>query len=73
MTASAHSAGGLNHPDICWKGSMASCRQSKRLLKCVEDNFLSQVIEVLTRGDAVLDLLFTNASELTCDIRIGGW
>jgi len=35
----------FNHPDICWKSSMASCRQSKKLLECIEDNRLSQVIE----------------------------
>jgi len=24
--------GDINHPDICWKSSTASCRQSRRLL-----------------------------------------
>ena len=37
---------------------MASCRQSKKLLECIEDNFL--------------DLLLTNANELIGDTRIGG-
>jgi len=27
----------LNHPDICWKNS---CRQSRKLLKCLEDHRL---------------------------------
>jgi len=45
--------------------------QCKRLLECIEDNCLSQVIERLTRRDAVLDLLLTNASELIGDIGIG--
>ena len=35
---------------------MASCRQSRRLLKCTEDNFSSQVIDDPTMGDAILDL-----------------
>ena len=64
--------GDLNHLDICWKNSTASCRQSRRLLECTEDNFLSQVIDGPTRGDAILDLLLTNANELIGDIRIGG-
>ena len=54
--------GDFNHPDICWKSSMASCRQSRRLLECFEDNFLSQVIDSPTRGDAILDLLVTSTS-----------
>ena len=54
--------GDFNHPNICWKSSMASCRQSRRLLKCIEDNFLSQVIDSPTRGDVILDLLVTNVS-----------
>ena len=37
---------------------MANCRQSKKLLECIEDNFL--------------DLLLTNANELIGDTRIGG-
>jgi len=37
--------GVFSHPDICWKISTASCRQSKRFLECIEDSFLSQVID----------------------------
>jgi len=37
--------GDFNHPNICWKSSIASCRQSRRFLECVEDIFLSQVID----------------------------
>ncbi|GAB0190086.1 ras GTPase-activating protein 1-like [Grus japonensis] len=64
--------GEFSHPDICWKSSMVSCRQSRRLLECIEVNFLSQVIDSPTRGDALLDLMFTNASELIGDVKIGG-
>jgi len=62
----------FNHPNICWKSSMASSRQSRRFLECIEDNFLSQEIDTPTRGDAVLDLMPTNASELIGDIKTGG-
>jgi len=49
-----------------------SCRQSRRLLECIEDNFLSQVRYTPTRGDAILDQMVTSASELISDIKIGG-
>jgi len=62
----------FNHPYICWKSSTASCRQSRRLLECTEDNFLSQVIDSPTRGDTTVDLLLTTINELIGDIRIGG-
>ncbi|KAF4792229.1 hypothetical protein TURU_123194 [Turdus rufiventris] len=39
-----------------------SCWQSKRLLECMEDNFLNQVIDSLTGGDAMLDLMVINGS-----------
>ncbi|KAK4826983.1 hypothetical protein QYF61_013083 [Mycteria americana] len=61
--------GDFIHSDICWKSSTASCRQSRRLLECIEDNFLSQVIDSPTRGDAILDLLVTNATLFTIFIN----
>jgi len=42
--------GDFNHPDICWKNSTESSRQSRRLLEHTEDNFLSQVIDGPTKG-----------------------
>jgi len=47
--------GDFNHPDICWKSSMVSCRQSRRFLECIEDDFFSQILTPL------LDLMLTNA------------
>ena len=52
----------FSNPDICWKSSTARSRWSKRLLECIKDNFLSQVLDSPTRGVAVLDLLITNES-----------
>jgi len=52
--------------------STASCRQSRRLLQCVEDNFLIQATDSLTRGEVLLDLLLTNMEELIGDEKIGG-
>lgn len=56
--------GDFNHPNTCWKSSMVSCRQSRRVLKSIENNFLSQLIDSPARGDAILDLMVTNTSEL---------
>jgi len=64
--------GDFNHPNICWKNSTVSGRQPRRFLECIEDNSFSQVIDTSTRGDAILDLTFTNASELIGDMKTGG-
>ena len=64
--------GDFNHPDICWKSSAVSCRQARSFLECTEVNLLIQVKDNPTKGDTILDLLLTNASELIGDIRSGG-
>jgi len=53
-------AGSGPTPDLWWKSSMASCRQSRRLLERIKDNFLSQVIDSRIRGDVILDLMVAN-------------
>lgn len=30
----------FNHPDMCWKDHMVSCKRSRRLLESIDDNFL---------------------------------
>ena len=37
-----------------------------------KDNLLGQVIDSPTRGDVILDLMVTNASELVSDVKNGG-
>jgi len=63
--------GDFHHPNIHWKSSMASCRQPRTLLEWIEDNFLSRVIGSPTQGNAILDLMVTNASELISDVKMG--
>jgi len=53
--------GDFNHLDICWDIGMAGGRQSRRFLESVKDNFLVQIINGPTRGEALLDLVLTNA------------
>ena len=64
--------GDFNHPDICWDSGMAGGRQSRRFLESVEDNFLVQVIDGPTRGEALLDLVLTNEEESIREVKIGG-
>lgn len=64
--------GDFNHPDNCWKSSMASCRQFRRLPECIKDKFLSQETQRAPLGrNTILDLLLNSASELISDITIG--
>lgn len=44
---------------------------SRRLLECTEDNFFISLLDKLTRGEALLDLVLTN-SEMIKEIKIGG-
>ncbi|PKU36007.1 nedd4-binding protein 2-like 2 [Limosa lapponica baueri] len=64
--------GDFNHPNISWKNNTASCRQSRWLLECLNDNFLRQKIDSPTQGNVILDLIVTNTSELIRDVKIGG-
>ena len=64
--------GDFNHPDICWDSSMVGGGQSRRFLESSEDNFLAQVIDELTRGEALLDLVLTNAEESVKEVKIEG-
>ncbi|PKU36607.1 adaptin ear-binding coat-associated protein 1 [Limosa lapponica baueri] len=64
--------GDFNLPDICWKGNTAESRQARRFLKCMEDNFLTQLVEEPTRGGTLLDLLFTHKEGLVGDVEVGG-
>ncbi|KAK4832789.1 hypothetical protein QYF61_025657 [Mycteria americana] len=44
--------------DVCWKYNTAERKQFRRLLECVGDNFLTQLVSEPTREGAPLDLLF---------------
>jgi len=41
-------------------------------LECIKDNFIIQVIDSLTGGEALLDLLLTNTDELISEVRTDG-
>ncbi|PKU41873.1 rna-directed dna polymerase from mobile element jockey-like [Limosa lapponica baueri] len=64
--------GDFNYPDICWKGYTVTNIQSKRFLQCIDDNFLTQLVEEPTRREALLDLVLTNKEGLVEDILVEG-
>ena len=64
--------GDFNHPDICWKDHTASCKRSRRLVESIDDNFLVQVLDRPTSGEALLDLPLTNAEEIIKGVNVGG-
>ena len=51
---------------------MAGGRQSRTFLESVQDNFLVQVINEPTRGEALLDLVLSNEEESIREVKIGG-
>lgn len=61
----------FNYPDICWKWDIVE-KQSRRFLKCADDNFQMQVAREPTREGATLDLFFVNREVLMTDVMFGG-
>ncbi|TRZ16814.1 hypothetical protein HGM15179_010323 [Zosterops borbonicus] len=64
--------GDFNLPAICWELNTAEKRQSRKILECMDDNFLSQLVGEPSRGETMLDLLFTNRDGLVEDVVVGG-
>jgi len=64
--------GNFNHPDISWEDHTARHMQSWRFLQSIDDNFLMQVVEELTRRGALLDLVLMNKEGLIEDVKDGG-
>ncbi|PKU44704.1 glycerol kinase [Limosa lapponica baueri] len=62
----------LNHPDICWKVYTDRNTQSRRFLQCVDDNFLTQLVEEPMRREALLDLVLTNKEGPVEDSKVEG-
>lgn len=56
------SLGALNHPEICWRDNTVGDKQSRRFLQ-YPDNFLTQSVKELVRGNAQLDLVPTKNNQ----------
>ena len=50
----------VSFPDICWEYDTVQKKKSRRVLGCMEDNFLLQLVREPAREGALTDLLFTN-------------
>ena len=64
--------GNFSPAGICWKSSTASCKQPRRVVECVEHNFLFQVTDSPARGEALLDLLLPSMEELIREVKTDG-
>lgn len=62
--------GDFNHMDVCWKSNIAGCKQSRRLLEYIEDNFLIQVLDTPSSDEELLDLVLTNEDNLIKEVKI---
>jgi hypothetical protein len=61
--------GDFNCPEIDWK-QMSSPSASQFLIDCTLDNFLTQLVCEPTRGDHILDLVFTNDVSLVSSVAV---
>lgn len=62
----------FNHPDACWKSSKSGYKQYRRLLECIQNNFLVQALDKASRGLALLDLVLTSVEDLIKVVKTGG-
>lgn len=58
-------------PDTCWQLITAESRQSRKFLKRVEGNSLTQLVREPARDGALLDLLFADGEGLVGGVWSG--
>jgi len=61
--------GDFNYSNICWSDNIAGHKESRRFLKCINDNFLFQVIEKPIRS-ILLDFTLTNKQGLSGNVKV---
>jgi len=57
---------------IVWKNCQIQNKETKRFLQSIDDNFLTQVVEKLTRRGVLLVLVLTNKEGVVEDVKTGG-
>ena len=64
--------GDLNYPSIDWMNGTGSkeSTEGQDLLEFLCRNFLTQVVAVPTRGDNILDLVFTNVPRYVTEVKV---
>ena len=63
--------GDLSHPNICWSGSTAGHKKTRRFQECIVNSFWTQVIKEHFRRDTLLELRIRNKKELAGDRGLG--
>uniref|UniRef100_A0A452GZ21 Reverse transcriptase domain-containing protein n=1 Tax=Gopherus agassizii TaxID=38772 RepID=A0A452GZ21_9SAUR len=63
--------GDFNFPDIDWRTSTCKNNRGQIFLDVIADGFLHQVVEVPTRGDAILDLVLVSSEDLVEEMVVG--
>ena len=64
--------GGLQPPQHMQEGHSAERKQSGRFLECIDDTFLTQVIEKLKKRGVLLDLTLSYKEGLVGDVKVKG-
>jgi len=62
--------GDFNSPDIEWNILSSIINRSSVFVNCILCNFLSQMVQELTRHAALLDLILTNDENTVNDIEV---
>lgn len=62
--------GDFRHLDICWENNMVSYKQFRRLLEPTDDNILVHILDRMTRGELLQDLVLINVEEIIKEVKI---
>ena len=62
--------GDFNYPDINWETSIGH-EENTEFLETIADSYLTQLVEDPTRGDNILDLVFTSDDNLVENLAVG--
>ncbi len=62
--------GDFNNPSVNWS-TLSSNREGRRLIELAEEAFLYETVQRPTQGNNILDLVFTNDSDLIHTRKVG--
>lgn len=63
--------GDFNLPDINWNLNVGMENNSRKFVECFNDCFLSQVVDMPTRGNKILDLALVNDINIISSVNVG--
>jgi len=63
--------GDFNFPNIEWKLFRSKSLDGVVFVQCVQEAFLTQYVDSLTRGEAILDLVLGNEPGQVLDLLVG--